>query len=54
MKMNMGVEIQLHVFLNSVLDELSGQLDAPAALPRGNNPWYPVEEGETWWVPEPV
>ena len=35
------VEIQFHSFLISALNGLSGQIQAPAALPPGSSLWYP-------------
>jgi hypothetical protein len=37
-----GVEVYLHAFLTSALDEASGQLHAPAALPPGKEPLVPI------------
>jgi hypothetical protein len=43
-----GVNVYLHAFLTSALDELSSQLHAPASL-------YPIPTGqEGVWAPEPV
>jgi hypothetical protein len=33
-----GVDVYIHIFLTSVLLEVSGQLHAPAALPPGKEP----------------
>jgi hypothetical protein len=44
-----GVELQLHALLTSSLDEVSGQLHAPAALLPGKKPQVPIG-----WAPEPV
>jgi hypothetical protein len=35
--------IELHAFLTSELDGVSGQLHAPATLPRGKSPPYPLD-----------
>jgi hypothetical protein len=43
-----GVEVQFHAFL-----EVSGQLQAPAALLQGKIPWYPLDR-RLGWAPEPV
>jgi len=32
--------------------EVSGQLNASAAVPQEKGPWYPLDEAE--WAPEPV
>jgi hypothetical protein len=37
------VDIQLHSFLTSVLDEVSGQLYALAVLRQGKRPWYTLK-----------
>jgi hypothetical protein len=37
-------EIQLHAFLTLALDENSGQIHAPVALPPGKDPTVPTEE----------
>jgi len=42
MKTYLGVEIQLHAFLTSALDGVSGQLHAPAALPPEKEPPVPT------------
>jgi hypothetical protein len=36
------LEVWLHAFLTSALDEASGQLHSPAALPVGKIPQYPL------------
>jgi len=33
-----GVEVQIHSFFTSALDEVNGQLYAPDSLPSGNKP----------------
>jgi hypothetical protein len=38
MKINRGVDIEIHIFLTSALLEVSGQLHAPASLPTGKAP----------------
>jgi hypothetical protein len=45
MKAYGGVDVQIHIFLTSVLVEVSGQLHAPAALtpPRGKSVRYPLD-----------
>jgi hypothetical protein len=42
MKTYRGVDVQIHIFLTSVLVEVGGQLHVPAALPPGTNPRYPL------------
>jgi hypothetical protein len=42
MKTRGGVELQLRVFLISVLQGMRGQLHAPAALPPGKEPLVPI------------
>jgi hypothetical protein len=43
MKTYWGVEVQLHAFLTSALEEVSGQLHAPAALPPVKDLPVPIE-----------
>jgi len=38
-----GVEVQLHSFLTSVLDGMSGQIQALVVLPPGKGPPVPSE-----------
>jgi hypothetical protein len=38
MRMNGGLEVQLHTFLTSVLNEVSGQLHVSTVLPPGKKP----------------
>jgi hypothetical protein len=42
------VEAYILSFLTSALDGVSGQLHAPAALPKGKKPPVPTEYGD--WV----
>jgi hypothetical protein len=41
MKAYGGVHVQIHIFLTSAL--AGGQLHAPAALPPGKSPRYPLD-----------
>jgi hypothetical protein len=51
MKAKWGVEVWLHFFLSSVLDE--GQVFAPSTLPLGKE--IPVSINQkAEWAPEPV
>jgi hypothetical protein len=42
MKAYWEMEVQRHAFLTSALDEVSGQLHAPAALPPGKEHLEPI------------
>jgi len=53
MKMYRGVEVQLHMFMTSALDGLSGQLHAPASLPPEKSPLVPISQAPGW-APEPA
>jgi hypothetical protein len=53
MKVYGEVEVQLHEFLASVLDEVSGQLQAMGALPRRKEPPVPIRY-EAELTPESV
>jgi hypothetical protein len=44
MKTYGGVNVYIHIFLTSALEE-SGQLHGSAALPPGKNRRYPLERG---------
>jgi hypothetical protein len=36
-------EVQLHAFLTTAIDGVSGQLHAKASLPREKSSWYPLD-----------
>jgi hypothetical protein len=43
MKAHGGVDVQIHIFLTSVLVEVTGQLHAPADFAPGKDPRYPLD-----------
>jgi hypothetical protein len=45
MKAYGGVALQLHAFLISVLDEVSGQFHSAVVLPQGKSLQYPLDLG---------
>jgi hypothetical protein len=49
MKAYVGVDVHIHIFLTSALvGGVSGQLHAPAALPRWKNPRYKLNKRLFW------
>jgi hypothetical protein len=42
MKVYGGVDVQIHIFLNSALAEVSGEFHAPTALAPGEEPPVPI------------